>query len=49
MHWVLESVKLYADREYAYLDQKIEAEVETTFDVTWFHAQLSPIQMTFLF
>ncbi len=35
-----ESVKLYADREYAYLDQKIEAEVEATFDVTWFHAQL---------
>ena len=35
-----ESVKLYADREYAYLDQKIEAEVEAAFDVTWFHAQL---------
>ncbi|MGB1119800.1 MAG: DASH family cryptochrome [Chitinophagales bacterium] len=37
---VPDSVKLYADREYAYLDQKIEAEVEVTFDVTWFHAQL---------
>ena len=35
-----QSIKLYADREYAYLDQKIEAEVEAAFDVTWFHAQL---------
>lgn len=35
-----QSIKLYADREYAYLDQKIEAEVERAFDVTWFHAQL---------
>ena len=34
------SIKMYADREYAYLDQKIEAEVEAFFDVTWFHAQL---------
>ena len=34
------SIKMYADREYAYLDQKIEAEVEVFFDVTWFHAQL---------
>ena len=35
-----QSIKIYADREYAYLDQKIEAEVEAAFDVTWFHAQL---------
>ena len=35
-----QSIKLYADREYAYLDQKVESEVEKAFDVTWFHAQL---------
>ena len=35
-----QSIKIYADREYAYLDQKIETEVEAAFDVTWFHAQL---------
>ena len=35
-----QSIKLYADREYAYLDQKVETEVEAAFDVTWFHAQL---------
>lgn len=36
----LSSTKIYADREYAYLDQKIEAELEANFTLTWSHAQL---------
>ena len=36
----LNSTKIYADREYAYLDQKMEAKIDASFEVAWFHAQL---------
>lgn len=36
----LSSTKIYADREYAYLDQKIEDEIDANFTPTYFHAQL---------